>query len=83
MLFGSGAKKGGFAVNSNSELATGRVRPSGGQETARSTRSDQRSCHTKVTLKFLTVRRALKQAESYEISQIWPQNPGDRALDRN
>ncbi len=31
-----------------------------------------RSCHTKVTLKILTLRRALRQAEEYEISQIWP-----------
>jgi hypothetical protein len=27
-------------------------------------------CHTKVTLKILTLRRALQQAEKYEISQI-------------
>jgi len=33
------------------------------------------SCHTKVTLNFLTVRRTLRQAgNTYEISQICPQN---------
>jgi len=41
------------------------------QETARSTPSYYTyRCHTKVTLKILTLRRALQQAEKYEISQI-------------
>ena len=43
-----------------------------------------RRCHTKVTLNFLTVPRALRQAgNTYEIFQICPQNFQSRALSRN
>ena len=43
-----------------------------------------RSCHTKVTLNFLTVPSALGQARNtYEISPICPQNFHCRAVSRN